>query len=189
MEMCRIEESLAECRIALELEPFDLEINQHLGWYYLSTRQYDQAIEQLMKTLDMGPDFYRARLLLGMAYGQKGLFSEAIAKFHRADELEDTRVLSGFLGYAYARAGREKEAKTLLADTLEDAKRKYVPPYSIALIYAGLGKRDKALAWLEKACVEHSHWHGWLKLTPELDRLRSEVGVNDLLERFGLPVK
>lgn len=175
IEMRRMEESLAECKLALELEPFDLEVNKHLGWHYLFTRQYDQAIEQLTITLEMGPDFYRARMLLGIAYGQKGLFSEAIDEFHRARKLEHTPVLSGFLGHAYGRAERKKEALALLAELLKESKRRYVPPHSVALIYVGLGKRDLALDWLEKACVEHSHWRGWLQLTPELDSLRSDL--------------
>lgn len=180
LEMGRIEESLAECHRALELEPFDLEINQHLGWYYLFARQYDLAIEQLLKTLEMGPHVYRARILLGMAYVQKKLFSQAIEEFLRADRLEKTPVLSGFLGHAYAMAGKEK-ALEILDHLLEELNHRYVPPYSIALIYTGLGRRDEAFEWLQKAFVEHSHWHGWLRLTPELDSLRSDPRFTELV--------
>lgn len=181
MEMGRIEESLAECKLALEMEPLDLEINQHLGWYYLFARQYDRAIEQLRQTLEMGRDFYRARVLLGIAYGQKGDFSQAIAEFLQARLSEETPVLSGFLGYAYARAGEEK-ALEVLEDLLEESKHSYVPPYSIALVYAGLGRLDEALEWFEKACVEHGHWRGWLELTPELDSLRADPRFIKLLQ-------
>jgi TolB-like protein/Tfp pilus assembly protein PilF len=182
IEMGQIEESLAECNLALELEPLDLEINQHLGWYYLLTRQTDRAIEQLNKTLGLGPDLYRARILLGIAYGQKKLFSQSIAEFLRASLIEKTAVLSGFLGYAYAMAG-EKEALEILRDLLEKSKHNYVPPYSLALIYTGLGKQDEALEWLEKAFVERSHWRGWLNVTPELDSLRSDSRFTELLQR------
>jgi len=182
IEMGQIEECLAECKLALELEPLDLEINQHLGWFYLFTHQPDRAIAQLRKTLTLGPDFYRARVLLGIAYGQKQLFTKAIAEFLRAGLIEKTSVLSGFLGYAYAMAGK-KEALKILHDLLEEAKQDYVPPYSIALIYTGLGKQDEALEWLEKAFVEHSHWRGWLALTPELDSLRSDPRFTELLRR------
>lgn len=182
IEMGQIEECLAECKFALELEPLDLEINQHLGWFYLFTHQPDRAIEQLHKTLTLGPDLYRARILLGMAYGQKQLFSKAIAEFLRASLIEKTAVLSGFLGYAYAMAGR-KEGLKILHDLLKEAKQDYVPPYSIALIYTGLGKQDEALEWLEKAFVEQSHWRGWLALTPELDSLRSDPRFTELLRR------
>jgi DNA-binding winged helix-turn-helix (wHTH) protein/tetratricopeptide (TPR) repeat protein len=182
MEMGRIEESLAECNLALELEPLDLEINQHLGSHHLFARQFDKAIEQLQKTLEMGPDFYRARVLLGIAYGQKGDFSRAINEFLQASLLEKSPVLSGFLGYAYAMTGDKKALQTL-NDLLEKSKHSYVPPYSIALIYTGLGKRTEALEWLEKACIEQGHWRGWLHLTPELDSLRSDPRFTELVRR------
>jgi len=182
IEIGQIEESWAECKLALELEPLDLEINQHLGWYYLFARQYDLAIEQLQKTLTLGPDFYRARILLGIAYGQKKDFSQAITEFLKASLLEKTPVVSGFLGYAYAMAGR-KEALEILDELLEESKHNYVPPYCLALIYTGLGKQHEAFEWLQKAFVEHSHWHGWLNLTPELDSLRSDPRFAELLEQ------
>lgn len=180
MEMGQVEESLAECKRALELEPFDLEINQHLGWCYLLALEIDRAIEQLHKTLAMSPDFYRARILLGIAYGRKKEFSQAILHYLQASVIEKTPVLSGFLGYAYAMAGA-KEAQEILDNLLEESKRHYVPPYSIALIYTGLGKQTEAIEWLQKAMVEHSHWRGWLALIPELDSLRSDPRFTELL--------
>jgi DNA-binding winged helix-turn-helix (wHTH) protein/tetratricopeptide (TPR) repeat protein len=182
IEMGQNEESLAECKLALELEPLDLEINQHLGWCYLLAHDADRAIEQLHRTVALGPDFYRARILLGIAYGQKKEFAHAISEFLRASLIEKTPVLWGFLGYTYAMAGK-KEALEILDDLLEESKQNYVPPYSIALVYTGLGKQNEALEWLQKAFVEHSHWRGWLRLTPELDSLSSHPQFTKLLRR------
>lgn len=181
-EMGQFEESWVECRIALDLAPLDVEINQHHGWYYLVARQFDPAIQQLQKTLELEPDFYRARILLGIAYGQTKNFSEAIAEFLKASLIEKTPVLSGFLGYAYAMAGRE-EALQILDELLEESKYSYVPPYSIALVYTALGRKAEAFEWLQKAFVEHSHWRGWLIFTPELDSLRSDPRFTELLQR------
>jgi tetratricopeptide (TPR) repeat protein len=138
------------------------------------------AIEQLQKTVALGPDFYRGRILLGIAYGRKNEFVQAIAEFLRASHIEKTPVLSGFLGYAYAKAGQQ-EALKVLNELLEESRHEYVPPYSIALIYTGLGRQDEALEWLQKAFVEHSHWRGWLSLIPELDSLRSDPRFTELL--------
>ena len=182
MTLDRIEESLAECKLALELDPVDLEVNQHLGLHYLFARQTDLAIEQLRKTVALGPNFYRAHILLGIAYGRKNDFPQAIAEFLRASHIEKTPVLSGFLGYAYAKAG-QKEAEEILAELLQEAQQEYVPPYSIALIYTGLGRQSEAIEWLQKAFVEHSHWRGWLSLIPELDSLRSDPRFSELLQR------
>jgi len=181
-DMGQTEESLAELNLALELEPLDLEVNQHLGLHYVLTRQPDRAIEQLQKTLALGPDLYRARILLGMAYGHKQLFPRSIAEYLRADRIEKTPVLDGFLGYAYGMAG-ESEAHDILHDLLDKSKRTYIPPYSLALVCTGLGMQDEALDWLEKALIEQSHWRGWFCLTPELDSLRSDPRFTELLQR------
>lgn len=182
IEMGRVEEALAECQLALDLEPLNLEVNQHLGWCYLLAHDNDRAIEQLHKTLALGPEYYRARILLGIAYGRKKEFAHAISQFLQASSIEKTPVLSGFLGYSYAMAGK-KEAQEILDKLLEESKHNYVPPYSIALVYTGLGNQDKALEWLEKAFVEHSHWRGWFILTPELDSLRCDPRFTELLRR------
>ena len=170
----RTAESLAASGFAVDLEPFDVELNQHLGWHYLFAREYDHAIDQLEKTLEMAPDFYRARVLLGIAYGQKGSFSQAIEEFLRARMLEQTTMLSGFLGYAYGMGGDEKKALKVLNELIKESKETYVSPYSMTLIYVGLGRRDEALEWVQRACVEYGHWRGWLELTPELDSLRAD---------------
>ena len=180
-DMGQIVESLAECKLALELDPFDLEINQNLGWHYLKERQYEPAVAQLQKTLSMGPNFYQARILLGIAYGRQKLFSQAIEEFLRAQELEKTPVLSGFLGYAYAMAGRD-EALTILGELLEESKHSYVPPFCVSIIYAALGRQDEALDWLQKAFIEHSQWRSWLSLTPELDSLRAHPRFIEMVE-------
>ena len=183
-EMGQIEKSLAQIKLALELDPFDLEFNKHLGWHYLRERQFDRSIEQLHRTLLMEPDYYRARILLGIAYGRKKLFSQAIEEFLRAERIEKTSVLSGFLGYAYAMAGK-KEAENILEELLKASKHKYVPLYSIAIIYTGLGKQDEALDWIQKAVIEHSRWRGWLYPTAELDSLRSHPRFIEIVgDRF-----
>ena len=181
-ELGQIEESLAECRLALELDPFDLEINHHLGWHYLKERQYEPAIEQLQKTLSMGPNFYRPRILLGVAYERKKLFSQAIDEFLRAQSLERSAVLSGFLGHTYAIAGNSIEALTILDGLLAESQHSYVPPFCVAIIYAGLGRQDEALDWLQKAFIEQSQWRTWLSLTPELDSLRAHPRFIEMVE-------
>ena len=60
-------------------------------------------------------------------------------------------------------------------------------PYSVALVHVGLGDRDQALAWLEKAYVERSDYMAYLNREPMLDGLRSDPRFAALVRRVGLP--
>lgn len=180
----RFEEAFAQCKVALELAPLELETNMHLGWDYLHARRVEEAIRQLQKTLELGPNFYRARVLLGMAYGQHGQLPAAIEEYEKAALSADTPILSGFLGQAYALIGQRETALKLLDALLKRAKRSYVSPFAVAMIYTGLGQREEAFEWLEKALIEHSRWQEWFEIIPEFDSLRSDPRLADLKQRL-----
>lgn len=186
MAMGRIEESLAENELALKLDPLDDSINQYLGWHYLHARQFDRAIGQLEKTLTENPEFFLARVTLGMAYEQNGELDKAIAEFQKAYELEKNNIVRGFLGHAYAMAGDREEAQKILKELEELSERVYVPPYSIALIYTALSETDNAFEWFEKAYAAQNEWLNWLKIAPEVDSLRADPRFTDLLLRLNL---
>jgi len=151
MAMGRIDESFAESQIALKLDPLDDSVNQYLGWHHVHARQFDRAIAQLEKTLANNPDFFLARVTLGMAYEQKGEAAQGIEEFKKAYDLEKSPIVLGFLGQAYAHAGNIGEAQKILAELEELSKRIYVPPFSIGLIYTALGQNTEAFEWFEKA--------------------------------------
>ena len=186
MAMGRIEESLAENETALKLDPLDNTINQYLGWHYLHARQFDRAIGQLEKTLAENPEFFLARVTLGMAYEQNGELDKAIAEFQKAYELEKNNVVLGFLGHAYAMAGNREAAQKILRELEELSKRVYVPPYNIALIYTALGETDDAFEWFEQAYAAQNEWLNWLKVAPEVDSLRADPRFTELMLRLKL---
>ncbi len=186
MAMGRIEESFAESQIALKLDPLDDSINQYLGWHYIHARHFERAIAQLEKTLEENPDFFLARVTLGMAYEQKGEVEQAIEEFKTAYQMEKNVIVLGFLGDAYARAGNLEEAQKILQELEELSKRIYVPPFSIGLIYTSLGKSTEAFEWFEKAYAAQNEWLNWLKVAPEVDSLRADPRFTDLLVRLNL---
>ena len=141
--MGRVEEAIAEFKRALALDPTSLINNMALGAAFHSARQYDQAIEQYHKTIEMDPNFLPAHDKLGAAYLQKSMHKESVAEF------EEAGSVSG-LGYAYAVAGRRVAAQKVLDRLNEISKQKYLPASHIAMIYTGLGEKDKAIEWLEK---------------------------------------
>ena len=186
--MGRSTESITEMKRALELEPLSLNINLELGDMLYFARQYDQAIEQYRKTLDLDSSFVRAHIQLGHVYIQKGQYEEAISELKKAINLnsKDNFAIQ-LLGYTYAISGRTSEAYKALEELKERAKRTHVLPYDIAVIYVGLGEKDRAFEWLEKAFAERDEDLLYLKVDPVLDSLRSDPRFADLLRRVGFP--
>src|SRR5262249_12447568 len=163
----QVEKSLAASRRALELGQFDLvPLNAHLGWHYDYSREYDRAVEQLIKTKELDPNFVTSYLYLGFAYEQKGMNESAIAEFSQAvASSSDGRrpVMEAALGHAYAVAGKRAEAQRTLDGLKEASQRRFVSPYGIALIYVGLGDKEQAFAWLNRAYDERDNWLNYLK--------------------------
>jgi predicted nucleic acid-binding protein len=91
------------------------------------------------------------------------------------------------LGYAHARLGERSEALRLLEQLEAASKERYTPAVSFAAVYAGLGEKDQAFAWLEKAYGERTSRLGYLKVEPLWDPLRSDPRFADLVRRIGLP--
>jgi len=181
-------ESIAEMRRALELEPLSLIINLELGDMLFFAGQHDQAIEQYRKTLDLDSSFVRTHIQLGQAYCQKAQYEDAISEFKKAISLnsEDNYALQ-LLGYTYGRLGRTDEAYQAIEQLKERAKQAHVLPYDIAVIYVGLGEKDRAFEWLEKAYADRDEDLLYLKVDPVLDSLRSDRRFADLLRRIGFP--
>jgi TolB-like protein/DNA-binding winged helix-turn-helix (wHTH) protein/Flp pilus assembly protein TadD len=184
----RTEESLAESKRALALEPLSLVVGNHLAWHYLYARQYDQAIEQFRKTLELDPAFPQTQRYAAWAYLQKGMHPEAIAALRAAlNSLGRDPEIEGELGHALAMAGQRAEARAMLEGLGHLSATRYVSPYSVALVHAGLGDRDQALAWLDKAYAERSDYMPYLRLEPMLDGLRSDYRFAALVGRVDLP--
>jgi tetratricopeptide (TPR) repeat protein len=186
--MGRFEEGFRECERAQALDPLSLEINTACGWYSYWARRYDQAVNQLHKTIEIDPNYWSTHMWLGAAHSAKGQFREAIAEFEKARHIEDAfSDTLGFLGNAYARAGKKLEALKLIDELKQRSKRTYVPPYYLALIYTGLGEKDRALEWLEQDYRDRDAPVTWLKVEPEFDSLRSDPRFQDLVDRMNFP--
>jgi tetratricopeptide (TPR) repeat protein len=125
--MGRTEEGLTEIIRALEQDPVSSSINSSLGWRLHWARRYDQAIEQLRRTLEMDPKYGGAYLYLGEVYVQKGIYAEAITALKRAVELSRDRALVA-LGYCYAVSGQRSEAEQVLFKLRETSKRQNILP-------------------------------------------------------------
>lgn len=182
----RTEEAIAETNRAQELDPFSLAISAQRGFILENARRYGEAIEQLRRVIAMDQDNYQSHWLLGHTYAASGRFAEAIASSEKAVALSRTPGALGFLGMCYGLAGRKAEANKILNELLELNRRRYVTPPALANVYIGLGDKDQAFLWLEKAYQERSFYLAYLKVFPAMDSLRSDPRFDDLLRRLGL---
>jgi TolB-like protein/Tfp pilus assembly protein PilF len=184
----KVEEAIAEAKRAQQLDPISPEQGIYLGQVLLFLRHYDEAIEALRKTVELDQTFWLSHNFLGRAYEQKGRMPEAVAEFQRAIQLEPAAAENrSMLGHAYAVSGKKAEALKIIDGLKELSKSVYVAPYTIAIVYAGLGDKDQAFAWLDRAYDDRSGYLTWLTTDPQLDGLRSDPRFADLLRRVGLP--
>ena len=184
--MGRHNEAFVEVKKAQELEPLSLRVNSIVVGTLYRARQYDRAIEECKKTIEMDPSFIRAHRQLGMNYEQKGMYPEAIAEFLTVQELTNGKAGAVAFGHAYAVAGKRSGAISIRDDLESRSTRTYVPPYWMATLYVGLGDKDRAFSWLERAYQERSGGLVWLRVDPRLDPLRQDPRFAALAQRIEL---
>lgn len=186
--MGRFDQAWTEIQRARELDPLSVVISTDVGFNYFYRHDYDGAISQLRGTLAVSPKFPVAHLWLGRAYQQKHMYQEAIQEFQATnDALPDWVVTIAGIGNTYGEWAKPAEARMVLKRLNDLSSKKYVTPYGVALVYAGLGDNDQAFAWLDKAVQGRSHWLVWLNRDPRWDRLRSDPRFASLKRRVGLP--
>jgi TolB-like protein/Flp pilus assembly protein TadD len=190
MGLGNFDQSIAEIKRAIELDPLSAEANTCLGIALLDGHRYDEALQQLRTTVEAEPDYWLAHLYFARALEKKGELSAAIAELKKTTLIEGApaEVISA-LGYAYAVSGNKAEAEKIilqLKEQSEQSKQFYVPAYGIATIYAGLGDKERAFAYLEKEYANGAFYLNYLKVDPEVDNLRSDPRFADLLRRVRL---
>jgi TolB-like protein/tetratricopeptide (TPR) repeat protein/RIO-like serine/threonine protein kinase len=174
-------ESIAASRKAEERTPLSVSASRKVAWSYYMARQYDAAIQQLRRTLDIEPDYVPAHTLLGRAYLLKGMWADGIKELESAGtEYEE------MLALGYAMAGRQSDANRLLDKMLSPSYKYPIAAYDLALVYAALGDKGQALDRLEAAYTEKNPAIVHLAVDPMLDPIRGEHRFRALLERLHL---
>ena len=184
-EVGRAKEALSEIRLAQTLDPVSLIIGADTGMVFYLARDYDQAREQCRATLDMDPNYFRARMWLGCAYELKGSYEEALGEYQKARSLDDSPYVLEWLARAHALSGNQFEANRVIEELAALSSRMYVDSYYLASAYVALGKKEEAIARLEIARRERSCWLIRLRVDPLFDSLRGIDGFDDVLEGVG----
>jgi TolB-like protein/Tfp pilus assembly protein PilF len=185
----RIDESLAESRKFLELDPLSTAPNLHLGYHYLYARQYDLSLQQHLKTLEMDPNSARVHDQLGDTYYQKGMFDEAVGEYLKEEALigtapEDITALKEAYTASGIRGYLQKHIEQFIALRARQGQGLTV---EIAAGYGRLGDKDRTFEWLEKAYAEHDSLLVYLREEFSFDNVRSDPRFADLLRGIGLP--
>ena len=180
----QLDHAMAEMKRAYELDPVSSIIHSDLGGVNLMARRYDEAIKQLRGTVEIDPEFYWAHRWLGMALELKGDTEGAIAEYNKALELNDDPVGLAFIAHAEASMGRQSEAREILAQLTEAAKKRYVQHYAFALIHLALGEKDQALDWLEKGVqARGGSYLCFIKVDPFFDPLRGDPRFEAVVQK------
>jgi eukaryotic-like serine/threonine-protein kinase len=183
----RFDEALRLWQRAKELDPLSLINRAATGWCLFFARRYEEAIRESEKTLEMDPTFVIAHGVLGLASGRLSNHARAIEELRKAVEVSSSTRYLADLAYAFAKAGREDEARATLADLERLSSTRYVSPYFVAEAHAALGETERAFSRLEEAFAERSHGLTFLKSDPNLDDLRPDPRFAGLMRRVGLP--
>ena len=184
----RLEEAMRELKRAQEIDPLSPIINAEIGRALYYERRYDESIDYLRKMIDeMDSTFAAAHWYVGMAYERKGVYQQAIAEFEQWFDLSqgDPAAIAA-LAHTYAVWGQRAEAEKRLAQLQTLSKTQYVPPFDVAMVHMGLGDKNRALEWLDKAYEEQSAFLIWIRVDPRFDSLHVEPRFHALLRRMGL---
>lgn len=181
----RRDEVLTHRRIAAELDPVSPYAVQAVGGYYSVVGRYDEAIEQFQSALALEPGFGLAHQGLGVAYLLKGNHADAITELQAANQHMRGPRRMALLGYAYAVSGQTAEARQILNSFLDQSKRGPFPALAIAQIYIGLGEKDRAFEWLQRA-IDQQDLDTTLLWDSFYEVLRSDPRFPALLRRMNL---
>ena len=181
----RYEEALATIQQARVLDPFSLITNTMYGQFLYHAGQVDESIQQLRATLDMEWRFWIAHICLAKSYELHGMYGEALAACDAAFEFSggNSEALS-LAGYIHAVSGEKAKAEVKIQQLLERKANRYVPSYSVALVFAGLHETKTALQWLEQAFVDRDV-HMVFLLDHKWNGLRSNEQFLQLVSRVG----
>ena len=184
----RFDEAYDQRKTARDIEMLSPMVVANVGYPLYYAGRYDEAIQHYQKALDLDPNFAWSYLWIGQAYLEKGNNDEGLKNIKQSLDMSEGNIrMLATLGYAYAKIGKRAEAERIIGQLREQSKQRYISPYFIATIYAGLDEKDAAFEWLEKAFEERHPYLILMGVEPVFRNLHSDPRFQDLKKRVGLP--
>jgi tetratricopeptide (TPR) repeat protein len=182
-----LEQAIAERKRAVSIDPRSPLLNTALGEAYYQAHRFSDSIGPNQAALSIDPHYAVAIINIGLAYQQMRMYLQAQQAFQSilAFAPRDPALLA-LLGHLYAVSGQKAAAEGIIAQLRQISTERYVPSLYVAEIYTGLGDKDQAFAWLDKAFAERCEYLVYLPTEPMADPLRNDPRFAALLERLGL---
>jgi tetratricopeptide (TPR) repeat protein len=180
----RFDESVAESKLAAELDPLSPQIPVDAVFAFAWRGQYPAAIEQARRAADLDSTFFFPPFTLGWIDLEKGKAGDAIPNLRNAAAMQSPSFVAAWLGYAYGASGDRAHALAQIDEQNKRSLQGYVPPFNLAIIYLGMGDNARALDYLEQAYSAHAEWLCWLKMDRIFDPLRKERRFIALMKKL-----
>lgn len=185
----RHDEAIAKIQKAREIDPLSPMMHTFAGGIFVMGRRYSDALPPIQQALAIDPDFFPTHSVLGFLYQQTGKPDAAIEEYRKAYRLSGGNIVQlAYQGFVLGQMGRRAEAEQIITTMNQIAQSRFVPPFAFALVYAGLGDREAAFQWLEKAYEVRDVGLVFLPADPKWDSLRSDKRFQSLLRRCRFPV-
>lgn len=182
-ELGRFDDAIAAEKKALELDPLSTFLNTDLAFFLYWARRFEEATTQIHKTLELDPNNAFAHSILGWCFIAEGNKAEGRSEFEKATTLDDLPWYISSVGYACGVSGDRAKAEQVLRDLEELATQRYVSPANRAAVYLGLGEKEQALDWLEKAYEDRDPIFWWINGDQLYDSVRHAPRFEGLVQK------
>ena len=183
----RLQESITAAEKAQVLDPLSPVIGMGVVQAYFFSEQYEKAIDECHRYLEMNPNFVVAQDYLVHLHVRTGKFEEAANQAKRLSEISERKAEAGaHLAYVQAASGKTEIAKKLLEKSVAESKLGYSNPTIFITVYSILGDQDNAFLWAEKALESGQIAFPSLRFSPDLKRFRVDARYNSLLAKARL---
>jgi TolB-like protein/DNA-binding winged helix-turn-helix (wHTH) protein/Tfp pilus assembly protein PilF len=184
----RLPEAIEQAKKAQQIDPHSRMINTNVGTMLYWDRQYDEAIEEYDKVLNLEDDFWYAYWMRGMAYDEKKQYRKSAADQRRAIQHYpgNSPLLVASLARSLALSGDQKSARRQLNEVNQPSKYSSLPHYHIGIAHAALGEKDVAFRYLLESCSAHEMWASFIQIDPKMNTLRNDRRYTELRRRLSL---
>jgi serine/threonine-protein kinase len=182
----QLSDAVQEIRRAAENDPLSLRVYSDGAGLMLFAGRTDEALALAQKGLELERNFSFGLAFEGMAYAEQGRYREALSSLQKAAQLDHSPTIVALGAHVHAVSGQKGEARRLIQQVEEGAKRRYFCPYEIATAYVSLGERDTAYKWFRKGIADRADCMAWLGVEPWMAPFRSDPRYGQLLREIGL---